>query len=375
MLPKVLFLTYNLSMGGAQNFLIKLLNELNKEEIEPILISLGKEDELKNRLNHDIKYIRKNKKSKFDFNPFYFIRNVLIEENIKLIYTIDTRLYLFIRFFILRKNLKDIKVIITFHSTNPRNLKEYFINFLYYRFIKKNVILVATTRNQIDFLSSKYLISPNRFQLIYNGVDTDYFDIKNYKEEKTIFKEILGIEKDTFVIIKVAGYRVEKNHETAIKSMKWLIENGYNDIKLLFIGDYNLIREKYLKKIVKDLNLEKYIIFCNAFNVVDVRDYYYISDLFTLTSNCIETLSIAALEATSMRLPCVLTDLGGAREIVQEGFNGFIVNPNNPEEIAKAWIKVKERRLIASKDDIRNIALTKFSLKMSLEKYTTLFNS
>jgi glycosyltransferase involved in cell wall biosynthesis len=57
-----------------------------------------------------------------------------------------------------------------------------------------------------------------------------------------------------------------------------------------------------------------------------------------LTSAWGETFSVAALEAMAMGLPCVLTNIGGASEMVFNGFNGYLVQPRNPKSIMEGWV-------------------------------------
>ncbi len=47
-----------------------------------------------------------------------------------------------------------------------------------------------------------------------------------------------------------------------------------------------------------------------------------------LPSVAVESFSNAALEAMSMGRPVILSDIGGAREMIDDGVEGYVVSPN-----------------------------------------------
>jgi glycosyltransferase involved in cell wall biosynthesis len=100
--------------------------------------------------------------------------------------------------------------------------------------------------------------------------------------------------------------------------------------------------------------------------VPDVRQVYWMSDLFTLTSNRVETFSIAALEAMSCGLPAVITNIGGATEMVFDGENGFL-SGTDAESIASTWSKALDHTFSAK--DIRAIVREKFDQERMTMEY------
>jgi glycosyltransferase involved in cell wall biosynthesis len=67
-----------------------------------------------------------------------------------------------------------------------------------------------------------------------------------------------------------------------------------------------------------------------------------LTDVFVLPSFYREGIPRVLLEAASMGLPIVTTDLPGCREVVEHGVNGFLVPPRDPGALAQAILRLVE---------------------------------
>ena len=80
----------------------------------------------------------------------------------------------------------------------------------------------------------------------------------------------------------------------------------------------------------------------------DVRPVLGAIDLFVLPSVAVESFSNAALEAMSMGRPVILSDVGGAREMIDDGVEGYVVSPTElaarlPALIAALYAEPRKR--------------------------------
>ena len=90
------------------------------------------------------------------------------------------------------------------------------------------------------------------------------------------------------------------------------------------------LREQLLRRAV-ELEIADRVHFIGE--VEDVRPVLAAMDVFVLPSIAVESFSNAALEAMSMGRPVILSDIGGAREMIDDGVEGYVVSPT---ELARA---------------------------------------
>lgn len=70
-----------------------------------------------------------------------------------------------------------------------------------------------------------------------------------------------------------------------------------------------------------------------------IEDIYGISDLVCLPS-LMEGLGMVILEAMHFNVPVVASRVGGVPEIIRDGVNGLLVEPRDPEGLARAVNKI-----------------------------------
>lgn len=130
----------------------------------------------------------------------------------------------------------------------------------------------------------------------------------------------------------IARLSKEKRHLDFIEAAKIAHDKNYHT-KFFIIGD-GPEKGKVLKSIK---GFEDFIILTGMRR--DIPDVLRSLDCFVLSSE-VESLPLSIREAMSMGLPVITTDVGGVREAVLEGINGFVVPRYNPDLMAEAMIKI-----------------------------------
>lgn len=88
-----------------------------------------------------------------------------------------------------------------------------------------------------------------------------------------------------------------------------------------------------LEALVDELGLRTQVTFADY--VKDVKPYLRAADIFVLPSLG-EGISNSLLEAMSAGVACVATRVGGAAELLEQGRNGILIEPNTVDELAQA---------------------------------------
>jgi N-acetyl-alpha-D-glucosaminyl L-malate synthase BshA len=204
-------------------------------------------------------------------------------------------------------------------------------------FLDQADAVIALTRDMKE--EAQKLCNTEVF-VIPNGIDLKKFSRLSKKKAR----DRLHMQKDAKVLIFIGRLHKVKGIVHLIEAMK-IIKEKCSKIQLLIIGDGT--ERDYLKRRVRDLNLEKYINFVGRVSNNSIPDYLYASDLFVLPSFS-EGFPVTILEAMASGLPILATRVRGVPEIINEGVNGFLVEPGDSHQIAEKAI------LILQNDNMRD---------------------
>jgi len=107
----------------------------------------------------------------------------------------------------------------------------------------------------------------------------------------------------------------------------------------------------------------------------DVRILLCEADVFVLTSLS-EALPISALEAMAMGVPCILTDVGGCADVIDDGKNGYLVPPKNAAAIAEKLVFLANHRdvLYEMGVEAHKKVETSFGIDLMVDSYLKLFS-
>jgi glycosyltransferase involved in cell wall biosynthesis len=131
-------------------------------------------------------------------------------------------------------------------------------------------------------------------------------------------------------LVSVGRVEPIKGIELLIRSAKRLLERGVPcELRVVGDGSQRLVLERQAAR----LGLGEVVTFLGALTQPEVHEVLAESDVYVSGSHQ-EGFSLALLEALSMGLPAVVTDVGSAREVVLEGHTGYVVNRRDPDLFA-----------------------------------------
>lgn len=179
---------------------------------------------------------------------------------------------------------------------------------------------IAVSSQVKEYFCEKFGINENKIKVIPNGIE--YTETENIIPFK---KSEVGFNEDDFVMVNVASFNPNKYHFTQIKAL-YELKKKYNNIKLLLIGNiHDEIYYKKIKEMISDNGLVNDIKILDFVPKNNVYKYLKMADCFIMTS-LTEGFSIAMSEAMMLGKPMILTDIGGARDAIDNNDIGILVS-------------------------------------------------
>jgi glycosyltransferase involved in cell wall biosynthesis len=144
--------------------------------------------------------------------------------------------------------------------------------------------------------------------------------------------------KRGFTLLYVGRLAPLKDHATLLRAVA-LTRSHHPDVQLWIVGDGPL--EFTLRKLTSELGLNNSVTFFGE--QVDVSPFMLAADLF-VSSSVTEGLPVSLLEAMSVGLPAVVTDVGGMGEIARLSGAVTLVPSSDPQGMAAALSNAIARR-------------------------------
>ena len=188
-------------------------------------------------------------------------------------------------------------------------------------------------------------------KIISNGIDLKNFKRGNGKLIKKRYR------LDDKVILFFGRIAYEKNIKYLLECFKLVLKDKPN-VKLMIVGGGPQLSK--FKDNTKELGIEKNVVFTGMVNYKELPSYIVACDLFA-TASTTETFGLTTIESQAMGLPSVCVNARGSKDVVKDGFNGYLIKPGDKKGFADRIIK------LLSKDNLR-IKMGKNAVKES-KKY------
>jgi glycosyltransferase involved in cell wall biosynthesis len=255
-------------------------------------------------------------------------------------------------------------LVVTFHTTRLFGAKEHAKMIIDRLFFWSADRLVFVCEKQRRYWLRRGVLS-RKNEVIYNGVDTDYFSDTSNSEERRELRQGLGFSDADYVIGISAVLRPEKNHVQLVDAVAALRSLGV-PARVLMIGDGPMRGAVERRRSELKVDAEVRI---TGFQR-EVRSYISVCDVMVLCSFAVETFSLAALEAMAMEKPVIHADLGGASEMIFPGRNGFLFPVGDTRTLVDKLAILADRTVSARMGRAaREVVETRFSEKTMVDRY------
>lgn len=321
---KILFLNTNIGYGGASKMMATVANALSRKHDVSFLTF--RSDEVKQELSQDVRHIH---------NPLYTHKNKIIE--------------VFGQIKTLRRIIKKEKYDVAIAFLHPSHYM-----LVLSAIGTKTKILLSERADPISRIKNAGLFV-KLVERIIQRADAYVFQSKGAmkaypKRCQKCARVIVNAIPDKALpthdpyseqkrIVHVARMELIQKRQDVMLSAFAEFHKKHPEYVLQFIGDGP--QEDEMKKLAKELGIADYVQFMGERS--DVTQFICDASMFVLTSDY-EGLPNALLEAMAIGLPCISTDCspGGARMIIKNGYNGFIVPCQDSKALAEKMAVLAE---------------------------------
>jgi len=216
-------------------------------------------------------------------------------------------------------------------------------------------MVMSQSQEDCDRMRKNPLVASSKLNVIHNGINTKRFLKENVDSP--------NIELSGFVICTIGRIAKEKGLMDLLEAFSIFASQNQNTT-LLIIGGVLHKEHDYL--------LDDFMDYADKLNIKDkiyvtglvdnVEDYLSLSDIYVHPSYR-EGVPRSVLEAMSMERVVIATKIRGAKEIIEDGNNGFLYTKGNVKELSK-----KLEEVFSMPEDIKQV-VTRRARERVLNQY------
>ncbi len=357
----ILHIIESLEFGGAEKVVLQLANGLSSKYNISICITKREGDLIKD-VNKNISIYPLNSKEGNDLSIIPSIAKIIKENKIDVVHIHNWGV--FIESVLASKYAGVNRIVHTVHGPYisyevgvANNLKkhfrhfiEYILSFFVYKFIS---VSNAIKSYMIDDIG----INKNRIKTIHNGI-------------KGLLKKERSINNlNSINLVCVGRVAKIKNHRLLLSALKEACETV--DVCLTIVGDGPEFDE--IISYSNELKINDKIDFMGF--RTDIDDILKNMDICIVTSDY-EGISIAILEAMSLGMPVIASNVGGNPETVIDNKTGILFGKGDKNDLVKAIIRMASNKSL--RESMGNAAFTHFQKNFHednvLNQYSLLYS-
>jgi UDP-glucose:(heptosyl)LPS alpha-1,3-glucosyltransferase len=190
-------------------------------------------------------------------------------------------------------------------------------------------------------LLETFQLDERKIRIIHPGVDVERFQSAGRPDRQEI-REAVGVSDSDLLILFVGMNFEVKGLDLLLSALAILKSEYHNDqVKVLVVGKGN--HKKY-KELARQFGIGKQLIFIGVRN--DMERIFQAGDILVMLSK-FDTFGMVVTEAMAASLPVIISDKVGAKDLILQGKNGFVVNREDIDTICSKihFMLNKEKRL------------------------------
>lgn len=359
---KILYVTFNLGLGGQEKRLFELIKNIDKDIIDFILLSLSGNSEREIYFNayglpfHFCNGCNKFKKLKMIFQKCREFKPDIVHS-----FDIISNVYVGTL-----KKLLRLKIIGGFNASIIESKIIRYGNRIFSNSFEK---IVCNSYAGYNYLKDFCKISKEKLMVIHNGLDFEVMENPPFKVSS--LKEILKREIKGPVIGLVGKLDKNKDPLTFVKAAN-IVHKRFPEVLFCIIGD-GIYRDMLQDYLIKNEMLDYFYLIPKRIDAPwIIKDF----DICVLSSKN-EGFPNVILEYMYWEKPCVVTNAGDSEKIVVNGKTGFLVNKGDYDNFAKSLITLLENPdlMIKMGKEGKKILIENYGIKKYVESFLSLYFS
>jgi glycosyltransferase involved in cell wall biosynthesis len=228
-------------------------------------------------------------------------------------------------------------------------------------------LFLANSDDTREWASRTEGIPPEKIRVIHNALNLRPFEILG-EEERSEYRKRFEIPSNAKVVGIVANLRPVKRIDVFLHAAR-IVLNEFHGTRFIVVGEGP--ERKGLEELSREVGLDRAVLFLGRRQ--DIPSILNMLDIGVLSSQS-ESFSNALMEYLAAGLPVVCTDVGGCRELVCDGRNGFVVPNGDPKALAGGILNIlRNPNCVTSGEANRRIVKEKFSMEAILRSYEDLY--
>ncbi len=218
----------------------------------------------------------------------------------------------------------------------------------------------------------------SRLVPFFPPVDTNVF--RPDAERRTSARQELGIADGSQVIGTVGNLNPQKGHEYLLRAAA-RIRSAQPELAVRVLGAHTPTQSAYergLRAEAEELGLADAATLAFVDPGARVAEFLPAFDVFLLTAvPRSEGIPTVILEALACGIPVVATDVGGVREVVEDGVTGFVVPPLAPQAIADATLRLLNDPVMRTRmgEAARQRAVERYDVELCADVHVRAFEA
>lgn len=319
------FVVVSLESGGTENYLLRFLTYLLKEESNlsiTIICKGGKAGSLLNEFKALGVKVEVFKLGYLNLKTMKLFKQ-------KLSHNYEAVCDLTGNFAAISMGLAKLNRVprrITFYRASSNHFNPSVFNLLYNNLMNKLVkkystCILSNSTAAFDFFYDSFYKKDNRFKVIKNGVNTELFS-KQF--DRLELRKKYNLPQNSLLVGHVGRLNAAKNFETIFKVVQQLKEENINSKKIYFVFCGRETDTELFKTKLKDHEIEQFC-FClgqqsNVHEVLQCYDLFYFPSITEGQPN-------ALIEALISGLPFVASNIKAIKESIPESAHHYLVDP------------------------------------------------